>query len=153
MSGFSEEFDARIGKSTALRGVRAVSDGLKRSLRRPGLSVPVLGLDGTGIKIRGQGSGLVVAVDLGSPQPISIASLSEVDLEALVAWLGPLARAYGVEVIVTDELATYSVAAKALGLKHGHCRFHPRRRVGRLMRAFEAELGEGVKPLLAQVEG
>ena len=115
--------------------------------------MPVLGLDGTGIKIRGQGSGLVVAVGLGSPQPISIASLSEVELEALVAWLGPLARAYGVEFIVTDELATYSVVAKALGLKHGHSRSHLKRRVGRLMRAFGAALGEGVKPLLAQVEG
>lgn len=147
-----EKFDARIGKGTALRDVRAASDGLKRSPRRPGLSVPVLGLDGTGTKVRGQGSGLVVAVDLGSPQPIGIASMSEVELEALVAWPGPLARAYGVEAIVTDGLATCSVAAKALGPKHGHCRFHLRRRVGRLMRAFEAELGEGVKPLLAQVE-
>ncbi len=45
-----EKFDARIGKSTALRDVRAVSDQLKRSLRRPGLSVPVLGLDGTGAR-------------------------------------------------------------------------------------------------------
>jgi hypothetical protein len=147
-----KKFDAQIGKSTALRDVRAVSDGLKGRLRRPGLSVPVLGLDGTGTKSRGQESGMVVAVDLGSGQPIRMASVSEVDREALVAWLEPLVKAYGVEVIVTDELSTYSVVARILGLKHGHCRFHLKRRVSRLIRAFEAELGEGVKPLLVQVK-
>ncbi len=147
-----EKFDARIGKSTALRDVRAVSDQLKRSLRRPGLSAPALGLDGARIQIKGQECGIVVAVDLGSGQPVSIARISEVDLEALVAWLEPLVKAYGVEVVVTDELSTYSVAAKILGLEHAHCQFHLKRRVSRLIQAFEAELGDGVRPLLARVK-
>lgn len=147
-----EKFAARIGKSTAFRDVRAVSDQLKRSLRRPGRSIPVLGLDGTGITLRGQAAGLVVAVDLGSGQPLSIARIAEGDVEALVAWLDPLVQAYGVEVIVTDELSTYSGAAEVLGLTHAHCQFHLKRRVSRLIKAFEAELGDGVRPLLAQVK-
>ena len=93
----------------------------------------------------------MVAVDLGTGQPISIARISEVDLEGLIAWLKPLVKAYGVEVIVTDELPTYNLVAEAFGLKHAHCRFHLKRRVGRLIRAFETELGDSVKPILAEV--
>ena len=60
-------------------------------------------------------------------------------------------KAYGVEVIVTDELPTYNLVAQALDLRQAHCRFHLKRRVGRLIKAFEAELGEQVKPILDEV--
>lgn len=83
---------AGIGKSTVLRDVRLVSDQLKGRLRRSGIAIPVLGLDGTGIKIRGQESSIVVAVDLDSRQPVAIARISELDLEGLIAWLKPLLR-------------------------------------------------------------
>src|SRR5579885_1527551 len=63
-----EKFDAGIGKSTVLRDVRLVSDQLKGRLRRSGIAIPVLGLDGTAIKIRGQEASIVVAVDLGTGQ-------------------------------------------------------------------------------------
>ena len=65
--------------------------------------------------------------------------------------LEPLVKAYGVEVIVTDELPTYNLVAQALDLRQAHCRFHLKRRVGRLIKAFEAELGEQVKPILDEV--
>ena len=67
----------------------------------------------------------MVAVDLDSGQPVAIARISELDLEGLIAWLKPLVKAYGVEVIVTDELPTYNLVAEAFGLKHGHCREPP----------------------------
>jgi transposase-like protein len=142
---------ARISKSTVFRDVRAVSERLQDQVRRSRAMVPVLGLDGTGSTIKGQEASIVIAVDVGTGQPLSIARISEHDLEGLVAWLKPLVKAYGVEVLVTDELPTDNLVAEAFGLKHGHCRFHLKRRVGRLFRAFETELGDGVKPLLAEV--
>jgi len=60
-------------------------------------------------------------------------------------------KAFGVEVIVTDELPTYNLVAQALDLRQAHCRFHLKRRVGRLIKTFEAELGEQVKPILDEV--
>ncbi len=60
-------------------------------------------------------------------------------------------KAFGVEVIVTDELPTYNLVARALDLRQAHCRFHLKRRVGRLIKNFESELGEQVKPLLDEV--
>lgn len=149
IAGLFAKCDAGIGKSTALRDGRAVADQLRAGLRRSGVVVPALGLDGTGIEIEGQAWGMVVAVGLGTGQPICIARVSE--LEGLLGWLEPPVKAYGVEVIVTDELPSHHRVAEAFGLEHAHCRFHLERRVGRLMRAFERGLGDGLQPLLAEV--
>jgi hypothetical protein len=79
--------------------------------------------------------------------------------------LEPLVKAYGVEVIVTDELATYNLVAQACGLWPRRPTAGSRaafggarplgglrlRRVGRLIRNFESELGEQVKPILDEV--
>jgi len=71
--------------------------------------------------------------------------------------LEPLVKAYGVEVIVTDELATYNLVAQACGLwprrptAGSRAAFGGARRVGRLIKTFEAELVEQVRPILDEV--
>jgi hypothetical protein len=92
-----------------------------------------------------------IALDPGNGQPVGIARISEHDIKALLDWLEPLVKAFGVEVIVTDELPTYNLVARALDLRQAHCRFHLKRRVGRLIKAFESEPGEQVRPLLDEV--
>ena len=144
-----DKFGAGIGKSTVLRDVRTVAEQLKTQLKKR--KVRVLGLDGTLVKIRGQEHGIIIALDPGSGQPVGIAMVSEHDVKALLDWLEPLVKAFGVEVIVTDELPTYNLVARALDLRQAHCRFHLKRRVGRLIKNFESELGEQVKPLLDEV--
>jgi hypothetical protein len=64
-----DKFGAGIGKSTALRDVRTVSE--QRAAKPPlkKRKVRVLGLDGTLVKIRGQEHGVVIALDLGTGQP------------------------------------------------------------------------------------
>jgi hypothetical protein len=47
--------------------------------------VRVLGVDGTGTRVRGQPSGLVVTVDLGRGVPLVVAELDEKDPAVLTA--------------------------------------------------------------------
>ena len=145
-----EKFGAGIGKSTALRDVRTVSEQQRK--------VRVLGLDGTLVKIRGQEHGIIIALDLGTGQPVGIARIPEHDVKALLNWLEPLVKACGVEVIVRRSRGGFAAFPRTTWLlrqrplaAQAHCRFHLKRRLGRLIKTFEAELGEQVKPILDEV--
>jgi transposase-like protein/DNA-directed RNA polymerase subunit RPC12/RpoP len=102
--------------------------------------VRVLGLDGTGTRIQGQPTGLVVAVDLGNGVPVGVAELDEKDPQAVIAWLGPLVTQLGVEVIVTDDLGSYRRVAEELGLYQQVCLWHGWRWVGRALTDLRAQL-------------
>ena len=130
------------------RAVQTVGAGVRRL---PTGSVAVLGVDGTGIRLAGATTGLVVAVDVGSGQVLDLVLGDERDPAALVAWLRPLVDAHGVEVLVTDDLASYRVAADQLGLDRQGCHFHLARWVGRALAHLECHLEDGWQPTLAAV--
>ena len=60
---------------------------------------------------------MVVAVDMGTGQPVAPVELSERDAGPVVRWLPPLVEAYGVEVLVTDDLGGYRKVTEALGVR------------------------------------
>ena len=66
----------------------------------------------------------MVAVDLGTGQPVALGAIYEKDWRAVVAWLEPLVKAWGVEVIVSDDLKELDVATRRLGVAHHICHFH-----------------------------
>jgi len=114
-------FPVVLSHTSAWRDVQVVCAGLKR--RMPG-RVRVLGVDGFYPKIAGQERPSVVAVDLGTGQPVALGAISEKDWRAVVAWLEPLVKAWGVEVIVSDDLKELAVATQRLGVEHQICHFH-----------------------------
>jgi transposase-like protein len=114
---------------------------------------PCLGLDGLWARLKGKGRGLVVAVEMEEGLPLALLQVDERDAEALMRALLPLLRRLGVEVLVTDDLGSYRLLARKLGLRHQVCTFHLRRWAGRELRRLERELGEEWAPLLAQVRG
>jgi hypothetical protein len=95
---------------------------------------------------------VVVAVDLGTGEPVALEVVEEHDVEAVGAWLGQLVEEFGVEVIVTDDLGNYRQLANDLDVDHQVCRFHLRRWVGRSLRSLRTKLGEDKIPLLDQVD-
>jgi hypothetical protein len=99
-------------------------------------------VDGFYDSIKGQDSGMVVAVDLGSGDPVSLARVDAKDRPALFAWLKALQESLGVEVLVSDDFNSYSVTAEALGLQHQVCRFHYLRWVNRLLNRLQKELDD-----------
>lgn len=130
------------------RAVQTVGAGLRR--RSTG-RVAVLGVDGTGMRLAGSTTGVVVAVDMGSGQVLDLVLADERDPQALLAWLRPLVESHGIEVLVTDDLASYRVVADQLGLDRHGCHVHLARWVGRALADLEHQLGDGWQPTLAVV--
>jgi transposase-like protein len=130
------------------RAVQLVGQGLRSPLAG---RLAVLGLDGTGVRLAGATTGLVVVVDVGTGQVLDLWLGDEHDPQAVVAWLAPLVRAYGVEVLVVDDLGSHGTVATALGCARQVCAFHLQRWVGRALRRLATELDERWHPLLTEV--
>jgi len=103
-------------------------------------SVRILGLDGAYVLGRGEKQPVLVVVDLGSGEPITVGYVNEYDPQAIIRWLRPLVQRHGISVIVTDDLFSYSVVAKKLQLGHQVCQFHARRWLGRTLKELQEHL-------------
>jgi transposase-like protein len=121
-------------------------------------SVRVLGVDGAWVRGWGDQRGVLVAVDLGTGQPVEIGYVDEHNPDKVRRWLEPLVKRLGVSVIVTDDLFTYRVVAEKLDLEHQVCQFHVRRWVGRTLKELQESLPrewlwvlEEVKQLLSEL--
>ena len=142
-------FGIQLCHMSVWRDVQALA--VTRSLSLPPEGVRVLGVDGFYAAIKGQDSGMMVAVDMGTGQPVALARIDEKDRPALFAWLAMLQEELGVEVLVSDDFNPYFVAAARLELEHQLCRFHTLRWVKRLLNTLQKELDEAWAPLLDEV--
>ncbi len=131
-------FGLELSRMTVSRDGQALGEHIRA--QRQAKRVRVLGLDGTGTRIRGQSTGIVVAVDLGTGVPVAVAELDEKDPQAVTSWLGPLVQQLGVEVIVTDDLGSYRRVAEELGVYHQVCLWHLWRWVGRALHDLRPQL-------------
>jgi hypothetical protein len=122
---------------------------LRKRIWKP---VRVLGLDGAYVLGWGEKRAVLVAVDLGEGQPVSIGYIDESDPQAVKRWLEPLVKRLGVSVIVTDDLMTYRTVADRLGLEHQVCQFHVRRWVGRTLHELQQGLAEDLQPVLTEIK-
>ena len=67
---------------------------------------------------------MMVAVNMGTGQPVALARIDGKDRPALFAWLDVLKEELGVEVLVSDDFNACFVAAERLELEHQIRRFH-----------------------------
>jgi transposase len=145
-----EVFQVGISRMSAWRDAQERAKGLVQ--RRFWKPVRVLGLDGAYVLGWGKKRAVLVAVDLGEGQPVSIGYVDEADPQAVRRWLEPLVKRLGVSVIVTDDLLTYRSVADQLGLEHQVCQFHVRRWVGRARHELRNSLPPELQPLLDQIK-
>jgi transposase-like protein len=124
-----------VSHMTIWRDVQAeVQKITKRNLWKP---VRIVGLDGAYVLGWGEKQPVLVAVDLGSGEPIAIGYLHEHDPQAVRRWLAPLVQQHGITVIVTDDLSSYKIVSEKLQLGHQICQFHVRRWVGKALRELQ----------------
>lgn len=106
----------------------------KRTYWKP---VRIVGLDGAYVLGWGTKQPALVAVDLGTGQPLALGYLDESNPQAVQRWLAPLIQRHGITVIVTDDLSSYKIVAENLQLEHQICQFHVRRWVGKALRELQ----------------
>jgi transposase-like protein len=131
-------FGIRISRMSAWRDVQEQAEQLRQEHQWG--KVRVLGVDGMYVRGWGNIQPILVAVDLGTSQPVALGYLDEKDPKAVKQFLEPLMERMGVSVIVTDDLSSYKTAADELGLEQQVCQFHVRRWVGRALRELRRQL-------------
>ena len=123
---------------TIWRDVQAESEQVKR--QNQWKRVRILGLDGAYVLGWGEKQPVLVAVDLGTGEPLTVGYVNEYDPQAVQRWLRPLVQRHGISVIVTDDLFSYRVVAENLQLDHQVCQFHARRWIGRTLKEIQEKI-------------
>lgn len=124
-----------VSHMTIWRDVQKQAQQVKKRNHRK--AVRVLGLDGAHVLGWGEKQPVLVAVDLGTGEPLTVGYVNEYDPQAVRRWLAPLVQQHGITVIVTDDLASYKVVAEKLQLEHQVCQFHVRRWVGKTLKVLQ----------------
>lgn len=120
---------------TIWRDVQAEAEQIRKSNHwKP---VRIVGLDGAYVRGWGAKQPVLVAVDLGTGQPLALGYIDESDPQAVQRWLAPLIQRHGITVIVTDDLSSYKIVAEKLQLGHQICQFHVRRWVGKTLKELQ----------------
>jgi Transposase IS66 family len=125
----------KVSFMTIWRDVQGEVQKLKRSNQwKP---VRILGLDGAKVLGWGEKQPVLVAVDIGTGEPLTVGYVNEHDPQAVCRWLTPLVQRHGITVIVTDDLFSYKIVAEQLQLAHQVCQFHVRRWVGKALQDLQ----------------
>jgi transposase-like protein len=125
---------------TIWRDVQAEAQQVNR--RNRWNRVRVLGLDGAYVLGWGEKQPVLVAVDLGTGEPITVGYINEYDPQAVMRWLRPLVQQHGISVIVTDDLSSYKIVAEKMQLGHQICQFHVRRWVGKTLKGLQKTISK-----------
>jgi transposase-like protein len=121
-------FRVRLSRMSIWRDVQARAK--QEEEERRWKKVRVLGVDGAYVRGWGKIQPVLVAVDLGTGEPVTVGHVDEKDPQAVKKFLEPLVQRLGVSVIVTDDLFSYKQVADGLQLEQQICQFHVRRWVG-----------------------
>jgi transposase-like protein len=124
-----------VSHMTIWRDVREGAQKIKK--RNQWKPVRILGLDGASVLGWGAKQPVLVAVDLGTGEPIAVGYINEYDPQAVRRWLEPLVQRHGITVMVTDDLSSYKIVAEKLQLGHQVCQFHVRRWVGKALKDLQ----------------
>lgn len=132
----------KVSRMSVWRAVQEQGKQLRRTAKahQQRHQVRVLGIDGAWIRLNGETTGVMIAVDMGNGQMVSMEVVDEHDPTAVCRWLRPLVEEFGVEVIVTDDLTTYNTVEEQLGVDRQVCYFHMRRWVGKALLDLEKKL-------------
>lgn len=119
---------------TVWRDAQDAGEALRRT--RPGGRVQVLGVDETVYRVKGQETIVGMVTDGQTGMTLDFTVLDSTDSIAFEQWLAPYVQQYGVEVVVSDEHASYGVVAAELGLEQQLCLTHVRKAVTKRSKAI-----------------
>jgi transposase-like protein len=124
---------APIAKMTSWRDVQEMGLGAAQKLVLPA-AVAVMGADESVLKVKGKQRVVGLVVEPESGEVLGLELLPQQDTHAFIRWLKQYAEGLGVEVVVSDDLATYKPVVEELGVEHQVCLAHVRKNVKRRLK-------------------
>jgi len=130
-----------LAKGTIWSNVQELGKAAWRKWRPSGRR-PVLGVDETQIKVKGEGITLGFVTDPRSGQVVSLEVLSSRKAAEMERWLSGVLTHFGCEVVVSDELASYQSALEVMGREHQLCLAHARKALALRLRKIAGYVQE-----------
>jgi len=131
VADFLTAIGVSIGKTTVYENVQQAGLASRRRGRRTD-SYPLIGSDGTYLKINGVKVGIQIIVDDSSQELLCLEFVTSENSPEMRERLAELAQQVGAEVLVSDDLASYKEAADEIGVQHQVCRKHVKDNVDRV---------------------
>jgi transposase-like protein len=136
-----------LSKTQVYQTVPAVAariPDLKRDQVFQGLKTKAVGGDLTSVKCAGHWLHLGLSVDALTGLVLTIDELEAEDAKTLQAWIEPIAKSVGAELLVTDDADGFKTVADEAGMLHQVCKSHVKRNT--------EELIDQMRPLVAADE-
>lgn len=130
-----------VVKSTIWENVQDLGQLAGRRWRPQGRR-PVLGVDETEVKVKGEGITLGFVTDPESGQIVALEVLASREATEMERWLNDLLERFGCEVVVSDDLESYKPAVDAMGREHQLCLAHARKALRRRLKKIPGYEGE-----------
>lgn len=123
-----------VGKTSVWQDAQQAGQLLRRT--RPRGMVRAIGADETVFGVSGDEVVAGFVTDAVSGETLGFDVLVRGDGQTFVEWLRPYVEEYGVEVVVSDDNSSYSVAVDELGVEHQLCITHVRKYVSKRSRSI-----------------
>ena len=143
VADFLEAFGTAIGKTTVYNNVQEAgiaSRSRQEASVTSGGKRPVIGADGTYVKVKGEKVGIQVVVDDRSGDLLGLEIIASESSEEVRQIVEQVAKKVGAEVLVSDDLDAYKSVADTVGLDHQICRSHVKRNVDALAESLVKQL-------------
>jgi len=126
--------------------------GLERRAVFGGGHTSALGSDVTTVKCGGRWLPIGVTVDAVSGLVLTVDPLPGEDAETLKAWLEPIAKAVGAELLVSDDADGFKTVADELALGHQVCKSHVKRNTLAMTEQLKGRAAKDEDGSLAAIE-
>ncbi len=140
---FTEAIDNAICKTSAYNNVQeagVASRQLQNDEVESGGKRPIIGADGTYLKVKGEKVGLQVVVDDKSGELLGLDIIVTENSEEILEVVQDVAEKVAADVLVSDDLDAYKEVADELGLDHQICRKHVKDNVDALVGELRKQL-------------
>jgi transposase-like protein len=125
--------------------------GLTRDQVFAGVKTPALAGDLTSVKCKGEWLPLGITVDPISGLALTIDALDAEDIQALKAWIEPIAKSVDAQVLVTDDADGFKTVADEVGLQHQVCKAHVLRNTEALIERYQPLVAKDADGSLAAI--
>lgn len=143
VSDFTSALACTVSKTAVYYNVQDAGEKARRRQRetvKRGGKRPVIGADGTYVKIKGEKVGIEVVVDDESGELLGLDIIVGENSEEILDVIKDVAEEVDADVIVSDDHGAYKEAAIELGLEQQICRSHVKRNVDDLAESISQQM-------------
>ncbi len=143
VSDFLSALGQKICKTTAYNNTQDAGKQARKRQRetvKQGGKRPVIGADGTYVKVKGERIGIEVVVDDESGELLGLDIIVSENSAEVLEIVREVMEDVDAEVIVSDNHGAYNAVANELGLDHQICRSHAKRNMDALAKSIREQL-------------